>query len=110
MAWWASGGRWNPQAKGRALWKAEQKRQKSHACPCPEFAETMTTTVRVADRFYGGRLDLAEEVRDSAPAKFRALLQFANADKEAEPLAMEFAQSEADNKRRHEEEVSKLNR
>jgi hypothetical protein len=100
VAWLGFAGTESPAYKGRQLWRAEQEKAKTkrHPCPCPEYAQWMLGPVAVADRFYGGRLDLAEALAVEMPQKFAMLLQFARAEKEAEPLQMEFAEREAKRK------------
>ena len=98
MAWLGFAGTESPQWHGKVLWEKDKKRPKIYPCPCPEYSATMLNTVVVADRFFGGRLDLAEELMQELPGKYSALLQYARAEKDAEPLQMEFAETEAKRK------------
>lgn len=101
MAWLGLGGKVNPWGHAKRL-QREAERKRRQPCPCPEYADEVLGTDRVGKRFFGGRFDLAHQARAELPALFARLLQYANAEIEAEPLALETARHEAERKSEHD--------
>lgn len=85
---------------------AEQKNVATWPCPVDWYG-ALRSVKRVADWACGGDFQKAEKLRDERPAMYKCILVTAEAEAEAEPHAMKYAQTKADAKPRADAQAKK---